>query len=96
MTRKLKALPKRNRAHRFPVRSVAAEAVDNCIFQMDNYIHKAALVEALGVSTRTLENWCAHRDFPKARRLAGSRLAFFRVADVEAWLDLALEAGGQQ
>ena len=63
---------------------------------MDNYIHKAALVEALGVSTRTLENWCAHRDFPKARRLAGSRLVFFNVAEAEARLPQPLETEGQQ
>ncbi len=63
---------------------------------MDNYIHKAALAEALGVSTRTLENWCAHRNFPKTRRLAGSRLVFFNVAEVEAWLEQALEADDRQ
>lgn len=78
------------------MRSDAAGAVDNCTTHMDNYIHKAALVEALGVSTRTLENWCSHRNFPKARRLAGSRLVFFSVAEVEAWLEQALEAEGQQ
>ncbi|WP_349817096.1 helix-turn-helix domain-containing protein [Acidovorax sp. SUPP1855] len=50
----------------------------------------------MGVSTRTLENWCAHRDFPKARSLTGSRLVFFNAAEVEAWLEQALETGGQQ
>jgi len=63
---------------------------------MDNYIHKSALVDALGISTRTLENWCAHRAFPKARRLTGSRLVFFCVAEVEAWLEQALEADDPQ
>ena len=65
-------------------------------FSMDNYINKSALVEVLGISTRTLENWCAHRSFPKARRLTGSRLIFFCVAEVEAWLEQALETEGQQ
>ena len=59
---------------------------------MENFIHKSALVEALGISTRTLENWCTHRDFPKALRVPGSRLVFFRVSDVDAWLQRTLEA----
>jgi len=62
---------------------------------MDKFIPKSALVEALGVSTRTLENWIAHRAFPAPRHLAGSRLSFFDVADVEAWLERELTEGGQ-
>ena len=58
---------------------------------MENFIYKSALVEALGISTRTLENWCVHRDFPKARRLPGSRLVFFCIAEVNAWLERTLE-----
>lgn len=58
---------------------------------MEHFIKKTALVEALGISTRTLENWCVHRKFPKARRLSGSRLVFFCIAEVDAWLELALE-----
>jgi predicted DNA-binding transcriptional regulator AlpA len=63
---------------------------------MENFINKSALVEALGISTRTLENWCVHRDFPKARRLAGSRLVFFCIAEVDAWLERTLEAESTQ
>jgi len=59
---------------------------------MENFIHKSTLVETLGISTRTLENWCVHRDFPKARRVPGSRLVFFCVAEVDAWLERTLEA----
>jgi predicted DNA-binding transcriptional regulator AlpA len=59
---------------------------------MENFIHKSALVETLGISIRTLENWCVQRDFPKARRLPGSRLVFFCVAEVDAWLERTLEA----
>lgn len=58
---------------------------------MENFIHKAALAEALAVSTRTLENWGVQRDFPKARRLPGSRLVFFCLPEVEAWLERTLE-----
>ena len=72
------------------------EPLTTALNNMDNYIHKAALVDALGVSTRTLENWCAHRNFPKARRLSGSRLVFYCVAEVDAWLEQALEVDGQQ
>jgi predicted DNA-binding transcriptional regulator AlpA len=63
---------------------------------MENFINKSALVDALGISTRTLENWCVHRNFPKARRLSGSRLVFFCIAEVDAWLELALEAGAAE
>lgn len=59
---------------------------------MDNFIPKSALVESLGISSRTLENWCLHRGFPKPRRPAGSRLVFFSVAEVDAWLARVLEA----
>ena len=59
---------------------------------MENFIRKSALVESLGISSRTLENWCLHRDFPKARRPPGSRLAFFSIAEVDAWLARVLEA----
>lgn len=62
---------------------------------MDKFIPKSALVEALGVSTRTLENWIAQRAFPGPRHLAGSRLSFFDVAEVEAWLERELTEGGQ-
>jgi len=58
---------------------------------MENFIHKPALAEALGVSVRTLENWVVHRGFPAARHLTGSRLAFFKVREVEAWMEKALE-----
>jgi predicted DNA-binding transcriptional regulator AlpA len=61
---------------------------------MENFINKAALAQALGISLRTLENWCAHRSFPRAHRLFGSRLVFYRVSDVEAWLEQALIAEG--
>lgn len=63
---------------------------------MDNFIKKSALAEALGISIRTLENWCTSRAFPRARHLAGSRLVFFSVAEVEAWLELTLEIEGGQ
>lgn len=62
---------------------------------MDKFIPKSALVEALGVSTRTLENWIAQRAFPAPRHLAGSRLSFFDVAEVEAWLERELTDGGK-
>ena len=57
---------------------------------MEKFIYKTALAEALGVSVRTLENWVAHRAFPAPRHLTGSRLAFFKVEDVEAWMEKAL------
>ena len=59
---------------------------------MHNFIHKTALADVLGVSIRTLENWCVHRNFPKARHLSGSRLVFFCVSEVEAWLEQVLES----
>jgi predicted DNA-binding transcriptional regulator AlpA len=63
---------------------------------MENFIPKDALVEALGISTPTLEIWAAHRAFPKAHRLFGSRLVFYRVTDVEAWLEEALVAKDEE
>ncbi|MCO5119742.1 MAG: helix-turn-helix domain-containing protein [Burkholderiaceae bacterium] len=60
---------------------------------MEKFIPKSALVEALGISTRTLENWIAQRGFPAPRHISGSRLVFFHVADVEAWLEDELGAG---
>ena len=62
---------------------------------MEKFIPKSALVEALGISTRTLENWIAQRAFPAPRHLAGSRLSFFCVAEVEAWLERELSEEGQ-
>lgn len=61
---------------------------------MEKFIFKSALVEALGVSTRTLDNWIAQRGFPAPRHISGSRLSFFRVADVEAWMESQLEQEG--
>jgi len=58
---------------------------------MEKFIFKTALAEALGISTRTLENWVAQRGFPKPRHISGSRLCFFRVAEVEAWMERQLE-----
>lgn len=63
---------------------------------MEKYIYKTALAEALGVSTRTLENWTAQRGFPAPRHISGSRLSFFRVADVETWMDRELEQEDMQ
>jgi excisionase family DNA binding protein len=63
---------------------------------MEKFIFKTALAEALGVSTRTIELWVAQRGFPAPRHIAGSRLSFFKVADVEAWLERELEAEGEQ
>lgn len=62
---------------------------------MDKFIPKSELVDTLGISTRTLENWIAQRAFPAPRHLAGSRLSFFDVAEVEAWLERELTQGGQ-
>jgi predicted DNA-binding transcriptional regulator AlpA len=62
---------------------------------MDKYINKMELVKALGISTRTLENWIALRNFPSARRVTGSRLAFYCVAEVEAWFERELSLGGE-
>jgi len=59
-----------------------------------NYIHKAALVKSLGVSSRTLENWIASRGFPAPLHLKGSRLAFFKLSEVEAWFES--QSGGKQ
>jgi len=56
-----------------------------------NYICKAALVETLGVSTRTLENWIASLGFPAPLHVQGSRLAFFKLSAVEAWFASQLE-----
>lgn len=56
-----------------------------------NYIHKAALVKSLGVSSRTLENWIASRGFPAPLHLKGSRLAFFKISAVEAWFESQAE-----
>ena len=64
---------------------------------MENFIPKSALAESLGVSNRTVELWIARRKFPVPRYLAGSRLAFFKVSDVEDWLERELSndsAGG--
>jgi len=61
---------------------------------MYKFIYKAALADALGVSTRTLENWVAHRGFPAPRHILGSRLSFFNLAEVEAWMEQALEQEG--
>lgn len=58
---------------------------------MDKFIPKSALVDALGISSRTLETWCVHRNFPKARRLPGSRLVFYCISEVDSWLEQALE-----
>lgn len=56
-----------------------------------NYIFKAALVQKLGISTRTLENWISSRGFPAPLHIKGSRLSFFKLAEVEAWLEEQLE-----
>lgn len=58
---------------------------------MEKFIFKTALAEALGVSTRTLENWVTQRGFPAPRHISGSRLSYFRVTDVEAWMEQQLE-----
>lgn len=63
---------------------------------MNGFIPKTALAEKLGISIRTLENWCSHRGFPKPRRLPGSRLVFFDVVEVAEWLENALRAGSQR
>lgn len=59
---------------------------------MEKFIYKAALAEALGISARTLENWVTNRGFPAPRHLSGGRLAFFKIEDVEAWMEKALES----
>ena len=58
---------------------------------MNQFIFKAALAKTLGISLRTLENWVAHRGFPAPRHISGSRLSFFKVTEVEAWLVRKLE-----
>jgi len=63
---------------------------------MNGFIPKSALANELGISIRTLENWCSNRGFPKPRRLLGSRLVFFDVAEVAEWLEKTLRAEGQQ
>lgn len=67
---------------------------------MENFINKTSLADMLGISTRTLELWVARRGFPAPRHIGGSRLAFFRVSEVEAWLERELAsdlgAGGVQ
>lgn len=57
---------------------------------MDSYVNKTALADTLGISTRTLELWVARRGFPATRHISGSRLAFFRVVEGEAWLEREL------
>lgn len=59
-----------------------------------DYICKANLVETLGISTRTLENWIASLDFPAPLHVNGSRLAFFKLSAVQAWFENQME--GQQ
>lgn len=61
---------------------------------MHKFIYKTALVETLGISTRTLENWIAHRGFPRPRHILGSRLSFFNLAEVEDWMEDALKQEG--
>jgi predicted DNA-binding transcriptional regulator AlpA len=56
-----------------------------------DYICKAALVESLGISTRTLENWIANQSFPAPLHVPGSRLAFFKLSAVAAWFETQLE-----
>lgn len=58
---------------------------------MHQFIFKAALAKTLGISLRTLENWVAHRGFPAPRHVSGSRLSFFKVAEVDAWFARELE-----
>ncbi|MBW7923448.1 MAG: hypothetical protein H3C59_01750 [Burkholderiaceae bacterium] len=53
---------------------------------MDKYISKEQLAEQLGVSIRTIEIWTAERRFPPALKLRGSRLAFYAIEEVGAWL----------
>ncbi|MBS0349095.1 MAG: helix-turn-helix domain-containing protein [Proteobacteria bacterium] len=67
---------------------------------MENFINKTALADMLGISIRTLELWVARRGFPAPRHVSGSRLAFFRVSEVEDWLERELASdlgtGGAQ
>ena len=58
------------------------------------YICKAALVERLGISTRTLEVWIATLGFPAPLHVHGSRLAFFKLSAVQAWFEAQL--GGDE
>ncbi len=62
---------------------------------MDKFIPKSELVNTLGISTRTLENWIAQRAFPAPLHLAGSRLSFFDMVAVQAWLERELNSEGQ-
>jgi excisionase family DNA binding protein len=57
---------------------------------MKNFTCKSALADTLGVSVRTLETWVTHRGFPAPRHLYGSRLAYFKVDEVEAWMEQEL------
>jgi predicted DNA-binding transcriptional regulator AlpA len=57
---------------------------------MENFINKSALADMLGVSLRTLELWVTRRGFPAPRHITGSRLSFFHVGEVEAWLEREL------
>lgn len=57
-----------------------------------DYICKATLVETLGISTRTLENWIATLGFPAPLHVHGSRLAFFKLSAVDAWFEAQLES----
>lgn len=63
---------------------------------MHKFIFKAALAETLGISLRTLENWVTYHGFPAPRHISGSRLSFFKVAEVETWLENTLELEGNQ
>ena len=63
---------------------------------MENFINKTALADVLGVSLRTIELWVTRRGFPAPRHINGSRLSFFRVAEVEAWLERELNAEGDR
>lgn len=56
-----------------------------------DHICKAALVESLGISNRTLENWIACLGFPAPQHVHGSRLAFFKLSAVDAWFASQLE-----
>jgi predicted DNA-binding transcriptional regulator AlpA len=56
-----------------------------------DYICKSALVERLGISPRTLENWIATHGFPPPLHVHGSRLAFFRLSAIQTWFEQELE-----
>ena len=57
---------------------------------MEKFLPKSVILENLHISSRTLELWVANKGFPKPRKLAGSRLAFFAAYDVQLWLDRQL------